>query len=53
MDDEQAITFRLPKSLWRRLRQLAFDREVSMNSIATEAIEERVSKLETESEREL
>jgi predicted transcriptional regulator len=50
MDDEQAITFRLPKPLWRRLRRVAFDLEVPMNTIATEAIEARVAQLEAETE---
>jgi predicted transcriptional regulator len=37
--DEQAVTFRLPKELHRRLRRVAFDLEVSMNAITVRAIE--------------
>lgn len=51
MDDDQPITFRLPKELHRRLRRMAFDLEVSMNSIATEGIEARVAELEAAPKR--
>ena len=46
--DEQAITFRLPKELHRRLRRVAFDMETTMNAIAIEGIERRVAELEAE-----
>lgn len=36
--DEQAITIRLPKQLYYRLRRVAFDREVPMNAIVTDAV---------------
>jgi predicted DNA-binding protein len=44
--DERAITFRLPEELHERLRRVAFDLRVSMNSIITEGTERRVAELE-------
>ena len=51
MDETQAITFRLPADLHERLRRVAFERRIPMNTIATEAIEERVARLEAESDQ--
>ncbi len=48
MADEQAVTFRLPKELHRRLRRVAFELEVSMVAIAIEGIEARVAELEAQ-----
>jgi len=36
--DTQAITIRLPKDLYERLRMVAFERRVSMASLITEAL---------------
>ena len=47
MDEMQAITFRLPADLHERLRRIAFELRIPMNTIATDAIAERVTRLET------
>jgi predicted HicB family RNase H-like nuclease len=41
-DDTQALTIRLPRSLHQWLRRAAFEREVPMNQIVTEAIQQIV-----------
>jgi hypothetical protein len=38
-EDEQPVTFRLPKELHERLRDAAWKRRVSMNTFVIEAIE--------------
>ncbi len=40
------MTVRLPEELHKRLRRVAFDLRVSMNSIITEGTERRVTELE-------
>ena len=46
--DQQAITFRLPGDLYERLRRVAFELRMPMNTIATEGIEARVAELEAQ-----
>jgi predicted transcriptional regulator len=44
--EQQAITFRLPADLYERLRRLAFELRIPMNTIVAEAAAERVARLE-------
>lgn len=46
--EPQPITFRLPGELYERLRRVAFETRVPMNTIAAEGIERRVAELERE-----
>lgn len=38
--DEQALTVRLPRDLYEKLRRAAFERHVSMNTLIIEAVRE-------------
>lgn len=46
-EDEQPITFRLPKELHERLRDAAWKRRVSMNAFVIEAIESAITRAGT------
>ena len=37
--DTQQVSVRLPASLWKRIRRLALDRDVSAQQIVTEQLE--------------
>jgi predicted DNA-binding protein len=48
--DTQALSFRLPKALYERLRRVAFELRMPMNTIVIEGVERRVAELEEDPE---
>ncbi len=47
MNETKVISIRLPTELWRRLKQLALNRDTSMKDLVIQAVTDKLKKEET------